>query len=311
MPLSSLQLLALLNVPRIGKKTALKLSLNFEKVPSEDEFVEKLSNKDSGVKPQILKEILLASLTHAKTVFEKSESLGIKWVNIFEDNYPTSLRNAVSENGKNSIAPPIIFYKGNIKLLNGSCLLIIGSRNCGESARKAALYLSDKFAARGFSIVSGLAIGCDAAAHSGAIRQGKTIAVVGNGLDIVYPKEHKELASNILDSGGLIISEYELGTPVSKYTLVERDLLQTAISKAVIVVQSSEKGGSMHAAITACNSDKKLFTVKFSDESVNNSEDCSGNKLLVSKYGASYIEPSPDQTYMNSYLDNISKQIQE
>lgn len=311
MPLSSLQLLALLNVPRIGKKTALKLSLNFEKVPLEDEFVEKLSNKDSGVKPQIQKETLLASLTHAKTVFEKSESLGIKSINIFEDNYPTSLRNAVSENGKNSIAPPIIFYKGNIKLLNGSCLLIIGSRNCSESARKAALYLSDKFATRGFSIVSGLAIGCDAAAHSGAIRQGKTIAVVGNGLDIVYPKEHKELASNILDSGGLIISEYEIGTPVSKYTLVERDLLQTAISKAVIVVQSSEKGGSMHAAITACNSDKKLFTVKFSDESVNNSEDCSGNKLLVSKYGASYIEPSPDQTYMNSNLDNISKQIQE
>lgn len=311
MPLSSLQLLALLNVPRIGKKTALKLSLNFEKVPLEDEFVEKLSNKDSGVKPQIQKETLLASLTHAKTVFEKSESLGIKSINIFEDNYPTSLRNAVSENGKNSIAPPIIFYKGNIKLLNGSCLLIIGSRNCSESARKAALYLSDKFATRGFSIVSGLAIGCDAAAHSGAIRQGKTIAVVGNGLDIVYPKEHKELASNILDSGGLIISEYEIGTPVSKYTLVERDLLQTAISKAVIVVQSSEKGGSMHAAITACNSDKKLFTVKFSDESVNNSEDCSGNKLLVSKYGASYIEPSPDQIYMNSYLDNISKQIQE
>ena len=197
-----------------------------------------LFRSGSGVKPQIQKETLLASLTHAKTVFEKSESLGIKSINIFEDNYPTSLRNAVSENGKNSIAPPIIFYKGNIKLLNGSCLLIIGSRNCSESARKAALYLSDKFATRGFSIVSGLAIGCDAAAHSGAIRQGKTIAVVGNGLDIVYPKEHKELASNILDSGGLIISEYEIGTPVSKYTLVERDLLQTAISKAVIVVQS-------------------------------------------------------------------------
>lgn len=311
MPLSSLQLLALLNVPRIGKKTALKLSLNFEKVPSEEEFVEKLSNKDSGVKPQILKETLLASLTHAKTVFEKSESLGIKSINIFEDNYPTSLRNAVSENGKNSIAPLIIFYKGNIELLNGNCLLIIGSRNCSESARKAAVYLSDKFATRGFSIVSGLAIGCDAAAHSGAMRHGKTIAVVGNGLDVVYPKEHKELASNILDTGGLIISEYEIGTPVSKYTLVERDLLQAAISKAVIVVQSSENGGSMHAAITACNSDKKLFTVKFSDESVNNAEDCSGNKLLVSKYGASYIEPSHNQTYMNSYLDNISKQIQE
>ena len=86
MPLSSLQLLALLNVPRIGKKTALKLSLNFEKVPLEDEFVEKLSNKGSGVKPQIQKETLLASLTHAKTVFEKSESLGIKSINIFEDN---------------------------------------------------------------------------------------------------------------------------------------------------------------------------------------------------------------------------------
>ena len=311
MPLSSLQLLALLNVPRIGKKTALKISLNFEKIPSNEEFVEKLSNKDNVIKPHILKETLLASLSHAKTVFEKSESLGIKSINIFEDNYPSSLRNAVSENGKNNIAPPIIFYRGNIDLLNGNCLLIIGSRKCSESARKAALYLSDKFAIRGFSIVSGLAVGCDAAAHTGAIRHGRTIAVVGNGLDVVYPKDNKELASNILDTGGLIISEYEIGTPASKYTLVERDLIQAAISKAVIVVQSSEKGGSMHAAITACNSGKKLFAVKFSDDAVNSSEDCSGNKLLVSKYGASYIEPSSDQTFMNSYLDNISRQIQE
>lgn len=309
MPLSSMQLIALMNIPRIGKKTAAKLSQNFESVPSNDEFIERLSSKDRVIKNQITKDNLISGLSHAKEVLEKSESLGIKSLNIYDEKYPNCLRYAFSENGQTGITPPVIFFKGNIELLEKDCLLIIGSRNCKEYAKKAALYLSENFATRNFTIVSGLAKGCDTAVHEGAIKTGKTIAVVGNGLDIVYPKENKELATKILETGGLIFSEYELGTPASKYTLVARDLLQTAVSNAVIVVQTAENGGSMHAAVTAFNSGKKVYTVQFSDKSFNNSDECSGNNILVSKYGASYIKATADKKEMNTYLDIIAKQI--
>ena len=130
-------------------------------------------------------------------------------------------------------------------------------------------------------------------------------------MDFVYPRENESLAFEILSSGGLILSEYEIGTPPNKYNLVERDLLQADVSKAVIVVQSSEIGGSMYAAKESVKLGKKLYTVKFSDEALNNSEECSGNRILVKEFGGSYIEPSSDKEFMKSYLNKISFEIKD
>ena len=308
MSLTTSQLIALMSIPRIGKKTALKIGASFLNVPSDEEYLKMLS--DGKVwKKSIDKLNLIKGLEHAKDVLERSEKLNIRSINCYEDHYPEQLRTSTLKDGKANLAPPVIFYKGNIELLNTNCLLIIGSRNCDKYGQKAAYYLAEQFASRGVSIVSGLAIGCDTAAHKGAIKGGKTVAILGSGLDLIYPRENDVLAREILDNDGLLLSEYEIGTQPTKYTFVERDLIQAAVSYATIVVQTSKTGGSIHAAKATTNLGKKLFTVKFSDPAINSSDVCKGNKILVEEYGATYIEASSDLSQMKNYLDKITEQI--
>ena len=111
MPLSSMQLIALMNIPGIGKKTAAKLSQKFESVPSNDEFLERLSSKDRGGKKQITKDNLLAGLSHAKEVLEKSESLGINSLNIYEEKYPQNKFNLPKKDYKDKVEDKTIFRK--------------------------------------------------------------------------------------------------------------------------------------------------------------------------------------------------------
>lgn len=178
-------------------------------------------------------------------------------------------------------------------------------------SEKAASFLAYSFASRGLNIVSGLALGCDTAAHQGALKTGtgKTIAVLGNGLDTIYPPQNTDLAAEILEQGGLLLSEFEIGTNAANYTFVERDLIQAGISKAVIVAQTKIDGGSMHAAIAASYTGKRVYSVKYTDPQLDHSDYCNGNHELVQNYGASYIIAVKGKAQMNNYLDAITKEI--
>ena len=158
--------------------------------------------------------------------------------------------------------PEIIYINGNEKILNTNCIAIIGSRNPTEYGIKVAKYLGYNLAKRGYTIVSGLARGIDSYAHIGALcAKGKTIGVIGNGLDIIYPKENKFLQENILKTKGAIISEYNFGIKPERTNFPARNRIISGLSKAVIVVEAKEKSGTLITVDFALEQGREVFVV--------------------------------------------------
>lgn len=154
----------------------------------------------------------------------------------------------------NESFPPLLFCKGDIKILNSSKIVaIIGTREPTEFGSKMGLRLSSLLAENGYVVVSGLAVGCDTIGHLGALEAtGKTVAVLPTPIDAsVYPKNNQNLADEIVEKGGLLISEYEPGKKMQGRelvaNLVARDEWQSGLSDGVIAIETSLKGGSNHA----------------------------------------------------------------
>ena len=150
--------------------------------------------------------------------------------------FPDTLR-AIGED-----CPNTIWALGNVDLLAETDMVaIIGARKASGEGNKAAYTLAKKQASEGKIIVSGLAFGCDAAAHNGCLSAGgKTIAIVATGLDRVHPQEHAALQAEILSKGGLILSEQPLGVKANPKRLVARNRLQAALSHTIIVAECPE-----------------------------------------------------------------------
>ena len=198
----------------------------------------------------------------------------------------------------------LLWYRGDFSITEQPCFAVIGTREATPEGIAGGTYLSGEFAKRGFNIVSGLAVGCDTCGHKGALKVGgKTTAILANGLDhnSIYPPENQDLAEEIVENGGLLISEYRIGTPVNRYSLVARDRLQSGLSLATLVVQTGEHGGTMHAATSTLQAGKPLYTILFKDDATNQHEKCLGNALLV-KQGAKYIKG-------NDNFDEISNSV--
>ena len=140
-------------------------------------------------------------------------------------------------------------------------IAIIGTRNPTKDSAKTANQIAKLIISRSYStIVSGLAKGIDTAAHEGCLDQGgHTIAVVGHGLDTIYPKENRDLAKKIIRQGGAIVSEYPFGTKAEGFRLVERDRIQALLSHMIILIESNIDGGSMHTIEAAKKMNKKIW----------------------------------------------------
>ena len=178
----------------------------------------------------------------------------IKIINISDDNYPAKL--------KNIYAPPItIFAKGDISLLNSKSIAIGGSRE----PSKYGIYVAEKFSKElskeGITIVSGLARGIDTFAHVGALSSfGKTIAVLGSGIDVVYPKENAKYYREISEKG-LIISEYIVGTAPESKNFPQRNRIISGLSDGVLVVEARKNSGTMITTDFALEQGKELYVI--------------------------------------------------
>lgn len=181
-------------------------------------------------------------LNKANVILDRQEALGIVSISCQDKRYPKRLVDIGSD------APTMIHCLGNIELLNEeNAVAIIGARAADKEGNTKAYQLGKEYAEKGYVIVSGLALGCDSSAHIGCLDAGgKTIAIVGNGLDMVHPKENVGLQKRILDSGGLILSEQPLGVKANPTRLVARNRLQAALSQAVILAQCPIKSGSLY-----------------------------------------------------------------
>ncbi|MEP6742756.1 MAG: DNA-processing protein DprA [bacterium] len=160
--------------------------------------------------------------------------------------------------------PPIALYvKGAwSQCLDQPCIAIVGSRKCSTYGQNAALMLARDLAQRGVTVVSGFARGIDAAAHRGAIEGGgRTVGVLGTGIDEVYPRDHKKLADEILERGGAMVSQFPLSTPPVSENFPYRNRIISGVSLGVVVVEAAENSGSLITARLAIEQNREVFAV--------------------------------------------------
>ena len=156
--------------------------------------------------------------------------------------------------------PPVLWYRGLLEALESPMVAIVGSRSAAPVALDTATRLAEGLAGLGFSIVSGLARGADSAAHRGALRSGRTVAVLGSGLDRIYPREHTALADSIAASG-IVVTEYPPGTPPLAGYFPMRNRLISGLSLATIVVEAAESSGSLITAGCALDQGRDVLVV--------------------------------------------------
>ena len=177
-------------------------------------------------------------------------------INVEDEIYPQRLL-------KTKNFPTEIYAMGNIELLNAKYTLgIVGSRNCSDYGRKVSSEFAKMLSKRGICIISGMAVGIDGTAHNAAIEeQGKTIAVLGGGLNYIYPQENEWLFHKILDNGGCVISEYPPEEEPDKSKFPIRNRIISGLSDAVLVVEAEHRSGSTITAKHAKNEEKLVYAI--------------------------------------------------
>ena len=221
-------------------------------------------------------------LDYSEKVFDRQEALGIRTISCQDAAYPSSLLSIGSD------APALIHLIGNESLLSVSdAVAIIGARAADRQGIEAAFRLGAKYASSGKVIVSGLALGCDKAAHEGCLSvAGKTIAIVASGLDTTHPKENIALQHRIIENDGLLLSEQIIGVKANPTRLVARNRLQAAVSKTIILAQCPEHSGSLHTMRFARRYHRECLAVDFP----NPTEFNSGNRNLIESGLASALK---------------------
>lgn len=188
----------------------------------------------------------------------------VKVLTLVSDNYPTVLIDELTD------APICLYCLGNTELLGTRSIAIVGTRRITRYGKDVTEKFSRELSLNGFTIISGMARGVDTVAHKECLKNdGKTIAVLGSGINIIYPKENKDLYAEILEKG-LIISEFPLGTEPLAFNFPQRNRIISALADAVLVTEAGLKSGSIITANIALDLGKDIFAVPaniFSEQS--------------------------------------------
>ncbi len=310
MPIPSEIILTLKMLKGIGNKTILKIAQQAkDNINNLDELICFWATLKGKTFEKVTDDDLVEAHHSATRIISKSAEHGVGVFTYFDDCYPDILKQCTDETGK--LDPPILlYYRGNIDALKLPGIAVIGTREPTDNGIKAGLYFSEQFATKGYNIVSGLAIGCDTTGHKGALQAGGiTTAFLANGLDwdSIYPKENLELAREIVDNNGLLLSEYPIGQSCGTYGLVARDRLQAGLSLATIVIQTGIKGGTMHAVNATIASKKPLFAVRYNSTADKEHEKVQGNTFLIEEKGAYPLQ----STAFDSVIDIINASRQK
>jgi DNA processing protein len=212
---------------------------------------------------------------------------GYKLTTPLNHNYPDNLRILQKP-------PGLLYYKGKLLKKDQKAISIVGTRNPSQYGIKAAKYFTKNLAKEGFTIVSGLARGIDTIAHKSALNAGtRTIAIMGSGIDVIYPPENTALFNHITQNGA-VITEFKENTPPLAKNFLYRNRLIAAISVAVIVIEGALKSGTLSTASYAANLGRDVYAVPGSIFS----KTSQGTNYLL-KQGA-FVATSP-----KDILDNI------
>ncbi len=233
-----------------------------------------------------LKKFSLFSRSAAEVELAKAEEKGVRILTFDDDEYPDNLKQIDD-------APPLLYVLGRSDILNSELsLAIVGSRNASINGRKTASRIAYDLTNYGVTIISGMARGIDSAAHKGAMyaqqQKGTTIAVLGTGVDVPYPKENSALYEQILQNGA-IVSEFPLGTQPQATNFPRRNRIVSALSKGTLIVEAATNSGSLITARLALEQGKDIFAIPGAP----NDERASGPNKLI-KEGAVLVENAED-----------------
>lgn len=231
-------------------------------------------------------DLVSEALLKANTILEKNKEFNIKVTFYTDKNYPKEL-------AKIDNPPAIIYYKGaEFSEVSEHAIACVGTRKPTKLSYNAVNYLIPQWVNNNCSIISGLACGVDKLSHQSCVSAGgKTVAVLAHGLDMIYPKENKALADRILSSGGILMSEYPVGTKADKFRFVNRNRLIVGMSKAVVIYECDAKGGTMHNVEFATQQKKSIFCPDVGDEIIDIQ---TGTKKLIDEHIATVIKQGRD-----------------
>jgi len=240
----------------------------------------------------------------AERVVEESKKLELCILSSTDPRYPRFLM-ALRE------PPPLIHMRGNIGVLDDlPGVAIVGARKASENGLEIARRIGAELGAKGFPVISGLALGIDAAAHAGALQaNAPTIAVLASGVDKPSPKQNERLAYEILDHGGALVSEHPLGTPPKRHHFVPRNRIQTGLSAGAIIVEAEEKSGSTTQAQFCLELSRPLFAVVPDDEANTLGLVCAGTSRMVLDKGAIPIKSKADYPNAVKILEDSRRKI--
>ena len=290
-PFDAVVLSTLLNVPRVrgllkprrpGGPDAEQGAL-----PSPDELLERVHAAGDTLQPELEEARREASRTLAR-----AERLGQGPLAFATPVYPVLLA-AIPD------PPPVVWCRGTMSALGRPAVAIVGARDGSPYAREVAVQLGAELAARGVTVVSGLARGVDAAAHRGALEVGgPTVGVLGCGIDVVYPPEHGALLEEVATAGA-VVSELAPGVPPRAFHFPRRNRIISGLSLAVVVVEASKQSGSLITARCAAEQGREVMAVP---GNVLSGRSRGGHALI--KDGAKVVETADD------ILEEIRPQLQ-
>lgn len=216
-----------------------------------------LSEKELRHFPLTLKQIeFICSWdnSHAEQILEDTLAIGANVLPISSDSYPPMLKQI-------SDAPLLLFVKGDIDVLSLQQLAFVGSRSVSHYGSEVCNYLIEQFAGNQLAVTSGLALGVDGIAHQAALKNNlPTVAVMATGLNHIYPKRHRILAHEIAESGA-VITEFLPNIPPLKYNFPKRNRIISGLSLGTVVIEASEKSGSLITAQCALEQNREVFAV--------------------------------------------------
>ena len=293
----------LLNVAQLGPnriKNLLSKFYNSEKILTSD-FYQLI--KTEGISDNLAKRILNANRKRKEVEeslsieLNKLEKIGGEIITILDDSYPFLLKKIYD--------PPIILYKlGNFKKEDEISIAVVGTRRPSDYGKKQAERLCKELVERNLTIVSGMARGIDSVSHRTALtNSSRTIAVLGSGLDVIYPPENKKLFSEIKENG-VVLSEYSLGTKPDAMNFPKRNRIISGLSVGTVIIETGITGGALQTASFALDQGREVFSLPGNI----NAKTSEGTNRLIQKGEAKLITNVEDiLSELNLKIDSSIK----
>ncbi|HZI17074.1 MAG TPA: DNA-processing protein DprA [Pyrinomonadaceae bacterium] len=282
--------IALNMTPGVGPRSAARL---LEKFGSAEAVFGALRSELERLRlrPETVESIVLRDRhEEAEREIERLREVAGADVLVLDDGtYPALLRETPD--------PPVTLYVRGAwaECLEAPCVAIVGSRRCSAYGQNVTLMLARELASRGVTIVSGLARGVDAAAHRGALEAGgRTVGVLGTGIDQVYPRDHLRLAEEMLAGGGALVTQFPLGTPPAPENFPYRNRIISGLSLGVVVVEASELSGSLITARLALEQGREVYAVP-------------GNITNRNSFGTNYLIKSAGAKLVQTWQDIVEE----